>query len=137
MLKNDSFDTMYTEFDYIEDLQNPDVIQAVWEKGAVVQGYNPDFYRQDAANAWMARDAYGDKGRDLGWTIDHIYPVEKGGGNHFVNLRPMNWKNNIRKSDDYPRYTAAVTSQENRNIEKENNCTVRDNIQTILNDLYQ
>ncbi len=127
---------MYDNFQYIEDLTAPEVIQAIWEKGVIVEGYNPAMYRKDAANAWMARDAYGDFNRDLGWSIDHIYPESKGGQNHFVNLRPMNWKNNNRKQNDYPHYFAAVTSLDNKNIEKETPCTVREALQEVIADLY-
>ena len=53
------------EFAYIQDLNTPESIQAVWEKGIVVEGYNKDLYRQDFGGAWIARDAYGDREREF------------------------------------------------------------------------
>lgn len=127
---------MYNLSQYINDLSDPDLIQAVWEKAIVVDGFDPDMYRQDTAKAWIARDAYGDTSREYGWTIDHIFPVSKGGTNVFANLRPMNWRNNISKGDDFPRYTAVITSNGNKNIEQELSCTVRKDIQERLSEFY-
>lgn len=127
---------MYDDYEYIKSLQDPNVIQAIWEKGIIVEGYNSSLYRKDAAGAWIARDAFGDTSRDLGWEIDHVYPESLGGDNHFVNLRPMNWKNNRSKSDQYPQYIAAVISKDNKNIVKETSCKVSDNLQSKLKKIY-
>jgi hypothetical protein len=35
------------------------VVQAVWEKGAVVPGADPEQWRKDACGAWIARDPAG------------------------------------------------------------------------------
>lgn len=127
---------MYDDYEYIDSLQDPNVIQAIWEKGIIVEGYNASLYRKDAAGAWIARDAFGDISRDLGWEIDHVYPESLGGDNRFVNLRPMNWKNNRSKSDQYPQYIAAVTSKDNKNIVKETSCKVSYNLQSKLKEIY-
>lgn len=127
---------IYNDKDIINNLNDEDVIQAVWEKGIVVEGYNSSLYRQDAAGAWMARDAYADKNRELGWEIDHIYPQSKGGINHFLNLRPMNWKNNLSKSDNFPDYTAAVTAKDNKNVTTNSSCKVNEDLQLKLKNIY-
>ena len=33
--------------------------QKVWEKGQIVDGFNPDMYRKDPCGAWIAWDKYG------------------------------------------------------------------------------
>lgn len=124
-------------FDYIQDLNAPESIQAVWEKGIVVDGYDPDLYRQDFGGAWIARDAYGDREREFGWEIDHVFPIDKGGDNNLLNLRPMNWKNNVSKGNDYPVYWTNVIAQDNKNIEKRVRCTVNASLQQKLEELYK
>lgn len=121
---------------YISDLTTPEAIQKIWEKGIVVDGYNKNLYRQDSAGAWISREAYGDTDSLLGWEIDHVYPQELGGDNHLDNLRPMNWRNNRSKGEDYPDYTAAVTSQDNKNIYKDTACTVNESLQATLRQIY-
>lgn len=118
------------------DITNSDIIQQVWEKGIVVEHYDASLYRKDSAGAWIARQAYGDKNSILGWEIDHVYPISRGGQSHMPNLRPMNWRNNASKGDDYPGYTAAVISDGNRNIYQDTAKTVNHNLQSILSELY-
>lgn len=127
---------MFDDFYNIPNLDSDEVVQQIWEKGIVVEGYNKDLYRKDFAGAWIARDAYGDTDRAFGWQIDHVYPKELGGQNHFVNLRPMHWRNNVSKDVDYPQYTAVVTSEENKNIMKNTACEVNDSLKEKLKDLY-
>lgn len=128
---------MYSENSIISDINDPATIQAVWEKGIIVEGYDADLYRKDFGGAWMARDAHGDRERDLGWEIDHVYPTDKGGDNHLINLRPMNWRNNLSKDNDYPQYWTAVVAQDNKNIEKRVRCTVNASLQQKLKNLYE
>lgn len=118
------------------NLNEETTINLVWHKGLIVNGYDPDIYRKDYSGAWISRNAYGDRESILGWEIDHVYPISKGGTNEEINLRPINWKNNISKGDSYPSYIAVVTSDENRNIERETHCTVSKSLQIRLNKLY-
>ncbi len=122
--------------EYIENIYLPEIIERIWQKAIVVEGYDKALYRQDFSGAWISRNAYNDRNSVLGWEIDHIYPKSKGGGNHWVNLRPINWKNNIAKGDDYPNYVAAVVAEDNKNIEKEVNCTVGLKLQEELSKIY-
>lgn len=118
------------------NLQDQATIDYIWEKGLKVEGYNPDLYRQDYSGAWISRKAYGDRESILGWEIDHVYPTSKGGTNEEVNLRPINWHNNLSKGDSYPEYLAAVTSEDNKNVMRETHCTVGKALQEKLKMLY-
>ena len=71
-------------------------IEAVWKKGKVVSGRNPDILRQDACTAWIKRSEYGNRDSDNGWEIDHIDP---NGPDNISNWQPLQWENNVSKSD--------------------------------------
>ena len=90
-----------------------ETIQTVWEKGDVVQGYDPARWRKDQCGAWIGRAAYGDRDSIYGWEIDHISP---GGSDAIGNLRPLQWKNNADKSDG--RLKCNVTASGNTNVDK-------------------
>ena len=75
-------------------------ISAVWGKGLVVPGYNPDFVRKDYMNTFMERKHYGNRDVKTGWEIDHIVPVSSGGSDMLNNLQPLQWENNAKKSDN-------------------------------------
>lgn len=119
-------------------------IEAVWQKARTVEGYAPEKYRIDACGAWMARSEFGSK-TILGWEIDHVYPQsrarERGYSQEKIdtidNLRPMNWRNNKRKDNDYPDYTSAITRDGNKNIEREERKTVAAWYQSRLGELFK
>lgn len=74
------------------------MVQAVWMKGQIVPGADPNFRRKDSCGAWIDRDRYGDRSsqNNTGWEVDHINP---NGGDDLSNLRPLQWYNNVAKSD--------------------------------------
>ncbi|AWM88622.1 HNH endonuclease [Microvirga sp. 17 mud 1-3] len=76
---------------------------AVWNKGTVIQGYDPRIWRRDMCGYAMKYDKYGVCG-EYGWEIDHIRPVAKGGSDDLFNLQPLFWENNRRKGDTFPWY---------------------------------
>ena len=88
---------------------NDDIITKIWEKALIVEGVDRNFFRKDACGAWIAKEKYGDVSNALGWEIDHVYPIQLGGKDDDINLRPMNWQNNRSKSVDYPSYYSAVS----------------------------
>ncbi|MDQ0191263.1 HNH endonuclease [Alicyclobacillus cycloheptanicus] len=91
-----------------------EVIQKVWEKGTIVRGYDATKYRKDQCGAWMRRTEYGDRNSVYGWEIDHITSVAHGGSDAVSNLRPLNWQNNVAKSDG--RLKCKITSSGERNV---------------------
>lgn len=97
-----------------------DEINRVWEKATIVDGEDPNKRRKDIAGAWISRDKYGSPFRELdeSWEIDHRKPQSKGGSDSLYNLRPLQWKNNRSKSDDYPIWTSEISSSGNQNIYK-------------------
>jgi hypothetical protein len=95
---------------------DPQQVQMVWNKARLAPGYDPRVRRLDACGAYIDRAKYGDTASDTGtgWEIDHIRPVSLGGTDDLVNLQPLQWKNNRRKSDSFPsspsQYAAVVAA---------------------------
>ena len=77
----------------------------VWEKAQMIDGKSPDTKRRDACGAIIKYEDYGNRQSEHGWEVDHIKPVEKGGGDEMENLQPLHWRNNVSKSDNYPTTT--------------------------------
>ena len=79
----------------------PTMKRNIWNKGAAVEGYDPDIFRKDIRGNWMRFDEHGLE-TDYGWEIDHILPRALGGMSYFGNLQPLYWRNNRLKADIYP-----------------------------------
>lgn len=119
-------------------------VQAVWDRATKVDGYDPTRFRKDACGAWIIRDKYGDSDSIYGWQIDHIVPrslLEENGFSdeeidNQLNLRALQHENNASKRDDYPSYTALVTSKGSENIHTIKYLQVNNNKQESLKALY-
>ncbi len=89
-----------------------EMIQKVWEKGQVVANNDSAEWRKDQCGAWIARNQYGNRESKYGWEVDHITPD---GPDILSNLRPLQWQNNIDKSNG--RLKCNVTSSGKDNVD--------------------
>ncbi len=87
-------------------------IEDVWQKGQTVAGNSPAIWRKDQCDAWIRRTEYGNRNSQYGWEIDHISP---GGSDELINLRPLQWRNNLDKSDE--RLKCHVKAAGERNVD--------------------
>lgn len=90
-----------------------EMIQKVWEKGSVIAENDKARWRKDECGAWIGRTEYGNRDSQYGWEIDHISP---GGSDQLSNLRPLQWQNNVEKSDG--RLKCNVAASGNGNVTK-------------------
>lgn len=119
-------------------------IQNTWNRATSVEGYDAARYRKDACGAWIIRNKYGDTDSLYGWVVDHIVPQsllrEKGISESMIdnslNLRALQHENNASKSDDYPSYTAVVTSEGTENVRIAKFLEVNSKKQEALKKLY-
>jgi hypothetical protein len=81
-------------------------IKAVWNKCPAITGFT--LLKRDACGAIIGKIYYGQQ-HPLGWEIDHIQPVAKGGTDALYNLQAMHWENNRHKGDNYPDWDCKVT----------------------------
>jgi hypothetical protein len=74
-------------------------IQSAWDKGEIVEKFNPHKWRKDSCGAWISRDQHGNRESRYGWEIEPITPATQGGSNDLSNLRPLQWKNAASRKD--------------------------------------
>lgn len=100
-------------------------IEEVWNKGEIIENYNPQLYRKDYAGALMFKNSFinnvklNDDSKNLNWTIIHQCPLSHGGTSDISNLQPMNNINAIAKGNNYPRWKTATTFNGKQNILKQ------------------
>lgn len=83
-------------------------VNAVWQKGQIIFGQDPNNYRRDTCGALMKKSEYGNTNSVYGWEIDHIKPSSLGGSDGLYNLQPLQWENNRSKSDNWPHWSCKV-----------------------------
>ncbi|MBN2588238.1 MAG: HNH endonuclease [Sedimentisphaerales bacterium] len=76
-------------------------IEAVWNKSQKIKDKNAFIYRCDILGNTLFRGSYG-KQTIMGWEIDHIKSVSKGGTDDMNNLQILNSGANAKKGDTYP-----------------------------------
>lgn len=116
-----------------------------WDKTNTVDGEDWQEVRRDASGAIIHYSDYKDRNSDYGWEIDHIYPkslleeanVPEELIDNPLNLRPINWRNNVSKGSDYPSYTTVVAAMGSVNIEKKGTRVVNADVQKDLKELYK
>jgi len=117
-------------------------ILVAWQNSTIVEGFDPKVYRKDACGAWIVWDKYGVTDNIYGWQVDHIVPQSMLEGidaslvDDNRNLRALQHQNNASKGNDYPAYTAVVTSELNKNVQKTQNLVVNEKTREILKKLY-
>jgi hypothetical protein len=112
-----------------------DKILTVWQNAKIVENLDATVWRKDACDAWINWNEFG-KESAYGWEIDHVLPVCKNGTDNTINLRAMHWKNNRCKSDDFPSYYSAITSEGHKNVEKKESKTINNEKLNELKRLY-
>ena len=118
----------------------------IFRKARKIEGLDADEWRMDACDAIIHRSSYGRDDEFFGWEVDHIVPKSLLEENDvpqvliddFRNLRPLNWRNNLSKGNDYPKYTADIKSEDGgeSNVIRSSSRTVNKAKQKELRELY-
>lgn len=85
-------------------------VAQVWLKALPVRGQDPRRIRADVRGAWIAFAEFGRRS-PLGWEIDHLRPIARGGGDESANLQALHWANNRSKGDHWPIWEGVITAR--------------------------
>jgi len=75
--------------------ENRHMIDAVWQRGRLIPGENPNVWRTDCYGNMIFYADYGNIDSVFGWLIDHVVSPVYGGSDDIENLQPVQWKVNI------------------------------------------
>ena len=117
----------------------------IWEKAPYADNNHPEYGKNDPCKASIKEECYGDRGSYHGWEIDHIIPEkvlnDAGVPQELIddidNLRPMHWRNNAKKSDDFPQYGGIVSAIGDTNFEVSRDYQVNRDQTNVLRELYK
>lgn len=117
----------------------------VWGKAPYVDNNHREYGKKDPCKACIKEECYGDRNSDHGWEIDYFYPESKlkDAGvpqeliDHIDNLRPMHWRNNAKKSDDFPQYGGSISGVGETNFEVSRDYQVNRDQINVLRNLYE
>lgn len=129
-------------------------LDEIWRKGLIDPRFDPNVIRKDACGAWMIRGRYDERKSPFGWEVDHIYPESKLKEqnvpqeliDNMVNLRPLNWKNNVSKGCDYPHYQSRTKADKFKdssgkevdvNVDCEDEKEINDTTQQQIEELFK
>lgn len=73
----------------------------VWNKCESVENLSAKEFRKDIYGNIIKKDQYGKRNK-LGWTIDHIQPLARGGSRDPDNLQALQHEENTAKGNQYP-----------------------------------
>lgn len=93
------------------------LIERIWRKAKIIDGFDETRWRQDFAGAWIQKDQYGIQSA-YGWEIDHLIPHSHGGTDEIDNLQPLHWENNRMKGADTPIFKTIITSKDKKNVKE-------------------
>lgn len=105
-------------------------IDLLWQKIASLE----EEFTKDACGALIKKSDFR-KQTEYGWDIDIIKPLSKKGKLNILNMRPMHWKNILKKGESYPIYQSAVTAVGIININFEKYYKVNLELQKMINKL--
>ena len=111
-------------------------IDSIWNRASAVDGYDGSLIRMDSCGAWILKAEYGNMESEYGWAIDHVFPVSRGGDDSMINLRPMQWRNNMAKASDFPVYYSAVIADGSNNVPRVNQFKVSESLLKELRKIY-
>lgn len=75
------------------------IVVNVWNKWQSVSWNDQNKWRKDECWAWIWFDFYWNRDSKYGWEIDHITPQSNWWSDNLSNLRPLQWENNLNKSN--------------------------------------
>lgn len=114
-----------------------EAIEKAWEKARMVDGFDPNMFRQDACGAWIQKDMFSQPGSMFGWGVDMILPLSMGGSPIEENIRALNYRNLMSKGNDYPSYKAVYTADGLENKETELYLTVNQKTRSKLKKFFE
>jgi hypothetical protein len=98
-------DKIKTLWESLREVNDQTLLQSKFENKIKL---DPNEYRLDDLGAIIKKSEQGQK-NEFGWTIDHIFPLSKGGDSDIRNLQLLHWRNNELKADDFPTFSWDTT----------------------------